>query len=148
VELAYSIGGRLKRLIVAVLVTITMHAGQAQAHGLPPDPPVKYWYALAKCETGWGKGQLPRWHRNTANYEGGLGIHRQTWNDYTRGDKTMPDRGGDATIAQQITVALRVVHGWGASKGVGYYGWGCAKHSIGDPTGRLANGKKSTIYHP
>ncbi len=132
------------------MVALTLTPGAALAHNrpLPPDPPIVYWYALAKCETGWGRGQLPRWSRNTANYEGGLGIHRQTWNDYTRGDKTMPNRGGDATIAQQIIVALRVVHGWGKSPGVGYYGWGCAAHSIGDPTGRLSNGKRSTIYRP
>ena len=118
-------------------------------------PPLHWWYALAKCETGWGPGQRPRWTRNTGTYEGGLGIHRATWNDYTRGDRLMPDRGGDATVWQQIEVAMRIArHGWYDRTrnvrvpSVGFYGWGCAKHSVGDPRGILKSGKRSKLYDP
>ncbi len=33
-------------------------------------------------------------------------------------------------------------------KPVGWYGWGCAKNSIGDPRGILRNGEKSKLYDP
>lgn len=67
----------------------------------------------------------------------------------------MPDRGGDATIAQQIVVAMRIARlGWYDTNrrvtvpAVGWYGWGCAKHSVGDPRGILKNGKRSKLYDP
>lgn len=67
----------------------------------------------------------------------------------------MPDRGGDATIAQQIVVAMRIARlGWYDTTrkkqvpSVGWYGWGCAKHSVGDPRGILKNGKRSKLYDP
>ena len=148
-------GLRLVGYCVVLLLLLGSGRARASDDALLDHPPLHFFYALAKCETGWGRGQLPRWTRNSTNYEGGLGIHRATWNDYTAGDPRIPGRGGDATIAQQIEVALRIARvGWYDKrrrvfvKPVGWYGWGCVKHSIGDPRGILRNGKRSRLYDP
>lgn len=78
--------------------------------------------ALADCESGrWDRHGDPipgtaRWDLPPGEhvFEGGLQFHPDTW-DWLR-DPTMPDSAHDATRAEQVTVAARVLQrqGWAA----------------------------------
>lgn len=73
---------------------------------------------LANCET---RGN---WHMKGNRYSGGVGFYNPTWTQFHL--PGMPANAGDATKAQQIVVAERVVHelqpygSWRGGK------WGCA----------------------
>lgn len=128
----------------------------------PKVPPVRYWLAIAQCET------RTNW-KNRGRWAGGLGIMnygtakskgRGTWERWG-GEQyaPSPDR---ATWLEQIVIANRIaVLGYQTKDSyrtwedkvnnkpmfkypVGFYGWGCAANSVGNPKGILKNGEKGS----
>lgn len=88
-------------------------------------PPRTAWDTLADCESGdWDADSRPipgtaRWDYGLSFdhgdiYEGGLNFHPGTWDEFR--DAGMADHAGEASRAEQIVVAERVLEaqGWGA----------------------------------
>lgn len=118
--------------------------------------PTAYWDALAHCET------RSNW-QNKGTWSGGLGIYQRTW--YEFGGYDYAKHPWQATRIEQIVIANRIAkfgYQWKnryltwadkvADKGmykwrVGYFGWGCARETTGNPCGRLSDGSKGK-YRP
>ena len=85
-----------------------------------PEPQRSVWDRVADCESGsWtGDGGFvtgsANWSATAGLFEGGLQFHPNTWDGYK--DPGMPGAAYDASRAQQIAVAERVLadQGWGA----------------------------------
>ncbi len=85
-----------------------------------PEPQRSVWDRLADCESGeWtGDGGFvdgsANWAATAGTFEGGLQFHPNTWDGFK--DPGMPDAAYQASRAQQIAVAERVLdaQGWGA----------------------------------
>lgn len=103
-------------------------AGEVVAEA-PPEPAApaaggSVWDRLADCESGdwvdgWPQPGTARWDYGLSfshgdSFEGGLNFHPGTWDAFK--DAGMADHAGNATRAQQIMVAERVLaaQGWGA----------------------------------
>lgn len=88
-----------------------------------PDPVPEPWRSLAACESDltWDEGD-----GGLGPFRGGLQFHPDTWAGFA--PDGYPDDPADATPAQEIAVAERVlaVQGWGAwptcSRKLGLYG--------------------------
>ena len=86
----------------------------------PAEPARSVWDRLADCESGeWtGDGGFVQgsasWSATAGTFEGGLQFHPGTWDGFK--DPGMPAAAYDATRAQQIAVAERVLdaQGWRA----------------------------------
>ena len=138
-------------------------------------PPVAYWDAVARCETG-QRGpdgiKRPNW-QNRGHFAGGLGIMTQgtyeqsprgTW-EWWGGEQfaSSPDR---ATRIQQLVVANRIAMFGFQTSGiyrtwedrqanrsifkhpVGYFGFSCARDIVGNPCGKLKNGGRGSWQPP
>lgn len=128
----------------------------------PKVPSMKYWYAIAQCET------RNNW-QNRGRWAGGLGIMnagtakskgRGTWERWG-GEQYAPSP-DKATRLEQIVIANRIaVLGYQTKDSyrtwddkvnnrpmfkhpVGFYGWGCAANIVGNPQGVLKNGHKGS----
>ena len=85
-----------------------------------PEPQRSVWDRLADCESGsWtGNGGFvdgsANWAATAGTFEGGLQFHPNTWDGFK--DPGMPEAAYQATRAQQIAVAERVLdaQGWKA----------------------------------
>ena len=100
--------------------------GNVAAEAAPPEPAPEpepqrsVWDRVADCESGsWtGDGGFvtgsANWSATAGLFEGGLQFHPGTWDGYK--DPGMPGAAYDASRAQQIAVAERVLadQGWGA----------------------------------
>ena len=99
----------------------TVAAEAAEPEAAPsPEPARSVWDRVADCESGsWtGNGGFveasANWSATAGLFEGGLQFHPDTWDGYR--DADMPAAAYDATRAQQIVVAERVLdaQGWKA----------------------------------
>ncbi len=100
---------------------VAVEAEPAPAAPAPePEPARSVWDRLADCESGeWtGDGGFvaasANWSSTAGLFEGGLQFHPDTWDGYR--DPGMPGAAYDASRAQQIAVAERVLaeQGWKA----------------------------------
>lgn len=73
-------------------------------------PPIDFWLAVARCETGHGINGKNQWTRGAhwprAKTGGALGIHVDTWQGY--GGQAYGVRPGKASMWAQIIVANRI----------------------------------------
>lgn len=121
-----------------------------------------YWDAVAQCET------RQDW-QNKGRFAGGLGIMNQGTRDGTwerwGGEQFAPSP-DKATRVEQLVIANRVaLFGWQTKDSyrtyadklakrpmfkhpVGYFGWGCIKHNVGNPCGKLKDGSRGSWRPP
>lgn len=96
----------------------TVPAQPSRTAATPPPAGGSVWDLVAQCETGGD------WSMHGPIYSGGLGFATATWRAYGVGPSA-----GDATRAEQIVVAERIMPGgprWpGRANGTcsGYHGW-------------------------
>lgn len=104
----------------------------------PKTPPIKYWLAVAQCETG------SNW-QDKGRFAGGLGIYVGTWRNY--GGRQFAPHPAQATPTEQMVVANRIaVYGYQTKNDyltledklnnrpyfrprAGFFGWGCVANN-------------------
>jgi hypothetical protein len=110
----------MRKIIIGCLLTLVLCSSVA-AHPIPAST----WDKLAECETGGNWQYRGQWEEAGGDgvwvYQGGLGFYVETWDNpafrpFAWDRWGFPDDAYEATRAQQIKVAHRIVHrvGWKA----------------------------------